>query len=51
MNAAPRYVLDAEIGHTRKLEPASRRVIAELKRRSEELRRLETFRSKKGRAA
>jgi hypothetical protein len=44
MNAAPGSVLDAEFGFTRKLAPAGRRVLSKLKRQTEELQRIETFR-------
>jgi len=47
MNCAPRCVLDAEIGFTRKLAPAPKHVIAEINRQTIELNRLEAFRNRR----
>jgi hypothetical protein len=47
MNCVPKIVLDTEVGFTRKLAPASKRVLADINRRTEELRRLEAFRTRR----
>jgi hypothetical protein len=47
MNCAPRHVLDAEFGFTRKLEPAPKRVLAEINRQTVELNRIEAFRNRR----
>jgi hypothetical protein len=51
MNCAPRHVLDAEFGFTRKLAPAPARVLAEINRQTKELNVIEAFRRKQRSAA